>query len=799
MATNNNSFRIQTTTANIPGPLKELIIAGALLVISVTTFASILTTPDTLIYNEDVDFVYGYETTMGRDYSLDGFSLWTPYYGGGSPSLGKIQAGLLYLPQALLRITLPIVDRLNWGVVVHVFIAGYGIYWLMRDLKASPTAATFSAIAFMLSGSIIPRALAGHISVLYAVAWAGWLLFAYRRMLYQPTWWNLCLTILFSSFVILGGHAQISITVFLVPISYFLFVFVIECLRDRRWRFLFRGFVLSVLMAILTLGLTAAQMIPFLEWIQFTTRGVGSAFFSIEFMLRNSVQLQHLLTPILPLLWFDSESSTSIYLGLPSNLREISSFVGLISLCLIVLGLFRVKNQNKHLVIYFLGLAFFGLIMSMGTTNPMYPTILEILPYFRAPGRFMLLWTFSLAVLAGYFLDGLLLVFSDTNNRSTLKYPALFMTVCLLATAAFILWWDGSGMNILVQLDVQEKLVNIDLASLHAVFRRSALVLVLTLALIASLFWSKQLKFVTAKYWGFLAVGVLIVEMSLFAWLVLRPYPVSNLVDPANPLARLSIEPDQVRMNGYRQPPNYLVPTLDHTRNGEETVALVKLLEAGLRGQQLLSASYVAGNEPIVDPDWELINQENGAYLYRHVNTLPRIYAANSVDFVQSDDEALAYVLDDAFSPRERSVVTLSESGSHLVNQRFKLISAEPEPAQLFGEYLDFGNDVITARVRTDKPVMVVFGEMYYPGWQASIDGENSEIWQANYTFRGLIVNKGEHIIEMRYEPLSFRLGSFISLATFSIMVIPLIWLGIKRLRERKIDQENLGPLSENV
>jgi hypothetical protein len=110
-------------------------------------------------------------------------------------------------------------------------------------------------------------------------------------------------------------------------------------------------------------------MIPFLEWIQFTTRGVGSAFFSIEFMLRNSVQLQHLLTPILPLLWFDSESSTSIYLGLPSNLREISSFVGLISLCLIVLGLFRVKNQNKHLVIYFLGLAFFGLIMSMGTTK----------------------------------------------------------------------------------------------------------------------------------------------------------------------------------------------------------------------------------------------------------------------------------------------------------------------------------------------------------------------------------------------------------------------------------------------
>lgn len=780
------SFGTRISTENIPALYRELFVASVLLLISVATFASILATPDMLIYNEDVDYVYPYEQTLGKDYNLVDFSLWTPYFGGGSPSLGKIQAGLLYLPHALLRMTLPTVERLNWGIVIHVFITGYGVYWLMRDLKTGRTAAVFSAIAFMLSGSIIPRALAGHISVLYAIAWIGWLLFAYRRMLYQPTWWHVSLTTIFSSLVILGGHAQISITVFLVPISYFLFVFVVECLRVRRWLTLVRGLAMSILITFLTLGLTAAQMIPFLEWIGYTTRGAGSAFGSVDFMLRNSVQPQHLLTPILPLLWFDTEASASIFLGLPSNLREISPYVGLISLCFIVIGLFQSKNQDKHLIIYFLGLALFGLIMSMGTVNPIYPSIFDVLPYFRAPGRFMLLWTFSLAVLAGYFLDGLLLVLADKNNRLSLKYPALVITAFIVAVIAFILWWDSSGMGVLAQLQTQGKLLDIDLERLHSVFRRNALFLALTLVLIASLFWSRQLKFMTIRVWGLLAIGVLLVEMSLFAWSVLKPYQISNLVNPAHPLARLNIDPGQVRINGYRRPPNYGVPTLDHTRNGEELLTLMNLLEAGDRGQNLLSASYTARLESLDDPEWELIQQENGAFLYRHINTLPRIYAANSVSSTDSDDEALAYVLGDFFNPVARSIVTISSPEFDVAVQQFESLDSASESARFSGAYLTYGNDYVSAQVRTDRPVMVVFGEMYYPGWRASVNGEDTKIWKTNYTFRGLVVDQGEHIIEMYYEPFSFRLGLFISLITLGIMVIPLIWLGIKWVRKRQ-------------
>ena len=43
-------------------------------------------------------------------------------------------------------------------------------------------------------------------------------------------------------------------------------------------------------------------------------------------------------------------------------------------------------------------------------------------------------------------------------------------------------------------------------------------------------------------------------------------------------------------------------------------------------------------------------------------------------------------------------------------------------------------------------------------------------ILKANYAFRGVPVNPGEHIIEMRFAPDSFRLGATISLATIFLL-----------------------------
>jgi uncharacterized membrane protein YfhO len=49
---------------------------------------------------------------------------------------------------------------------------------------------------------------------------------------------------------------------------------------------------------------------------------------------------------------------------------------------------------------------------------------------------------------------------------------------------------------------------------------------------------------------------------------------------------------------------------------------------------------------------------------------------------------------------------------------------------------------------------LLVLTDNYYPGWKATIDGKNSEILRADYSFRGLVVTPGKHIIEFTFHIL---------------------------------------------
>lgn len=760
--------------------LMDLAVACFLLIVAVTLFFPVLKKSDSLIYNADISYFFPHEVVIEHSYAKGDFPLWNPYFGGGSPGLSKIQVGLFYPPMVLLRLLLPPIARLNWDAVFNLFIAGLGVYWLVRDMVTSRTAALFSALAFMLSGSIIPRVFAGHVSVLHAVVWTGWLLFAYRRMLYRHSWRYLVLTVLFASCVVLGGHPQMSAIVLLVPISYFIFVYVIENIRSQRWAELARGLGLSVLVAFLAAGLTAAQVFPFAEWLTYTPRGSGVAFDSFEIMTRNSVQLQHLVTPFIPLAWFNPESSESISFVTRSLFWEISPFVGFLTIFLIVSGLILVRDQNRHLTIYLIGMALFALVMSMGTYNPIYTFIYDKLPYIRAPGRFLLLWTFSFAILAGIFLDELLKLLSSTNERLPFKRIAYTETAITLILIALIIWWNANDSTILSQLHVSGNLANYDPIHVQALLQRSTLIVAITLTLVTGLFWLATIPAVKSNHWGWLTIAILVFELVLFARPLVRPYPVNKLIDPQNPLANLEIDPSAVRIDGYREPPNYLVPTLHHVQNGEEHIALRNLLKDKEKGQQLLSASYYATNEPIEDPDIELIQQKESAFLYRHVNTSPRIYASDSVSIVQNDVDALDFILATTFNQYEQSVLTIVPENEFASAQDLGLSETAVGAVNFSGEYITYGNNEISAHVFLDRPAIVIFNELYYPGWQATIDGEQTDILKTNYIFRGVIVEKGEHTIEMRFSPPIFRLGVMISLTTAIIMVMISLWIFIR-------------------
>jgi hypothetical protein len=67
------------------------------------------------------------------------------------------------------------------------------------------------------------------------------------------------------------------------------------------------------------------------------------------------------------------------------------------------------------------------------------------------------------------------------------------------------------------------------------------------------------------------------------------------------------------------------------------------------------------------------------------------------------------------------------------------------------------------------RPGFAVFNESYAPGWHAWVDGKPAPILRAYGLFMAVETPAGKHWIDLRYEPLSLRLGLFLSLVSFGL------------------------------
>jgi len=72
--------------------------------------------------------------------------------------------------------------------------------------------------------------------------------------------------------------------------------------------------------------------------------------------------------------------------------------------------------------------------------------------------------------------------------------------------------------------------------------------------------------------------------------------------------------------------------------------------------------------------------------------------------------------------------------------------------------------------VETDSPAagILVLTDTYAPGWQAQVSGQPTEVYIADYAFRAVRVPAGQHRVEFVYEPVSFAVGSAVSIAALS-------------------------------
>ena len=84
----------------------------------------------------------------------------------------------------------------------------------------------------------------------------------------------------------------------------------------------------------------------------------------------------------------------------------------------------------------------------------------------------------------------------------------------------------------------------------------------------------------------------------------------------------------------------------------------------------------------------------------------------------------------------------------------------------------------LTYDVNSETGGIVVFSEVYYPGWTATIDGKPAEVGRADYILRALQMPAGNHKVELIFEPKSVNTTETIAYIAYAVLFI-VIAIGI--------------------
>ena len=92
----------------------------------------------------------------------------------------------------------------------------------------------------------------------------------------------------------------------------------------------------------------------------------------------------------------------------------------------------------------------------------------------------------------------------------------------------------------------------------------------------------------------------------------------------------------------------------------------------------------------------------------------------------------------------------------------------------------------LTYEVNSGKGGVVVFSEIYYPGWTATIDGEPAELGRVDYLLRALAVKPGKHEVVLSFFPKSVEITEAIAYAAYAILALVLVAVALMYWRRKR-------------
>ena len=98
----------------------------------------------------------------------------------------------------------------------------------------------------------------------------------------------------------------------------------------------------------------------------------------------------------------------------------------------------------------------------------------------------------------------------------------------------------------------------------------------------------------------------------------------------------------------------------------------------------------------------------------------------------------------------------------------------------------DYQPNELTYEVNSGKGGIVVFSEIYYPGWTATVDGKDATLGRVDYILRALKVEPGKHEVTLTFKPQSLKTTESIAYISYALLILAVAGGVYYNVRKRK-------------
>lgn len=686
------------------------------------------------------------------------FPLWNPYILGGTPFLAEPQSALFYPVHLLLPFMSPPVF---WAfkLLLDLVLSGFFTALFLRSIGGSRSGAVAAGLLFSCCGFM---AAWQTFSALADVAiWLPFILWTVHRLCSRPSIGRMVLTALALAMPVLAGHPETALHVTLLVTGFALWQSIATGTKTGSVGRLLLWFTAG---GFISLGLTAVQWIPMLEWLPLVPHSLGIHW------------------PPLPTRWILAFFSRDL-LADPNSagvlIPEGAAYVAPMALLLAPVAILR---RDRREAWFFAAAALLALFEIYGWW-PVH-SIVSRIPVLEGVKnwRTLLLVDFSLAVLAGL---GITMLETEPAAKTGSRRWIAGVTGFSLALSLAGIWVLAAGTAQAVS------------------HRRGPEWTAVFLMLGAAAVLLRVTGHVRAATFSLVALVILCLDLGTFRSGILPFVPPREIFPqaPTFDFLKMHADPGQYRVAAIygAYPPNAEMVyglaaltgydlTLTRLKNVLDDFGPAALDTVGMNAEpvanlndrrlDLLNVRYVVAttyrNSSAIlaaKPErFKAVFSDGTVTVFENLHALPRSLfvpaAGNSIEVVPDEQQQVLRLKSPLFDPEKSVILSGIPPGLESAPTNSGMDSQHANSSSVLSVQLN-GVDLA---VRNAQPGVLVVSQIYYPGWTAFVDGKETPAVPADYALIGVPLAPGAHSVRLEFRPRSFRIGLVVS--AFSVLLI---------------------------